>query len=51
MNHIYKKIWSKTLRRIVVVSEHAKTTACGSGSTHTIGSTVHTIEQQPSDVC
>jgi len=49
MNHIYKKIWSKTLGRIVVVSEHARSTACGSGSTHTIGSTVHIIEeQQPS---
>ena len=49
MNHIYKKIWNKTLGRIVVVSEHAKSTACGSGSTHTVGSTVHIIaEQQPS---
>jgi hypothetical protein len=49
MNHIYKKIWSKTLGRIVVVSEHARSTACGSGSTYTIGSTVHIIEeQQPS---
>lgn len=46
MNHIFKKVWNKSLGRIVVVSEHAKNSIGGSGSTHTVGSTVHTIEEQ-----